>query len=205
MREKQTERLIFALLALSLILVLAGTGCGKSKAQIKAEAKAKAQAAEAQALRADPDDKLGQAYDHFSGNGTPIDYERAALLFRELAEGGNATAQFSLGAMFQNGYGVPQNYIEAVKWYQKSAMSNHPDGQYLLGLALKEGSGIPRDRIEAFKWLHLAAESAAESPTESNVKYVETRDELALLLPAEMVAEGKRRAEEHHQYHGNGN
>ena len=50
MREKQTERLIFALLALSLILVLAGTGCGKSKAQIKAEAKAKAQAAEAQAL-----------------------------------------------------------------------------------------------------------------------------------------------------------
>jgi len=197
MLNKQIERLIFAVLALALILVLGGTGCGKSKAQIKAEAIAKAKAAEAQALRADPTDKLGQAYDHYSGNGTLIDYERAALLFRELAEEGNSAAQFSLGAMFQNGHGVPQNYMEAVKWYQKSAMGNHPDGQFLLGLALKEGSGISRDRIEAFKWLQLAAEGS--------VKYVEPRDELALLLPAEMVAEGKRRAEEHHQYHGDVN
>ena len=76
-------------------------------------------------------------------------------------------------------------------------MGNHPDGQYLLGLALKEGSGVPRDRIEAFKWLQLAAEG--------NKKYIESRDELALLLPAEMMAEGKRRAKEHHQYHGTEN
>ncbi|MBC8324284.1 MAG: sel1 repeat family protein [Verrucomicrobia subdivision 3 bacterium] len=198
MREKQTERFIYAMVALAFILLLAGSGCGKSKAQAQAEAnaKAKALAAEAEAMRADPEDKLGQAYDHYSGNGTPIDYERAALLFRQLAEEGHAVAQFSLGAMFQNGQGVPQNYMEAVKWYQKSAMGNHPDGQYLLGLALKEGSGVPRDRIEAFKWLQLAAEG--------NKKYIEARDELALLLPAEMVAEGKRRAEEHHQYHSAG-
>jgi len=195
MQEKQTERLIFALLALALILGAAG--CSKSKVRTEAKAIAAAEAAEAESTRANPDDKLGQAYDHFSGNGTPIDYEKAALLFRELAEKGNAAAQFSLGAMFQNGMGVPQNYIEAVKWYQKSAMGNHPDGQYLLGLALKEGSGIPRDRIEAFKWLQLAAEG--------DKRYTESRDELALLLPAEMVAEGKRRAEEHLQYNGSGN
>ncbi|MDC0143691.1 sel1 repeat family protein [Verrucomicrobia bacterium] len=185
----------------AVLLISWSSGCGnsKKKAEAEAEAAAKAKAAEveAQALRADPDDKLGQAYDHYSGNGTPIDYTRAALLFRELAEEGNAIAQFSLGAMFQNGLGVPQNYMEAVKWYQKSAMGNHPDGQYLLGLALKEGSGVPRDRIEAFKWLQLAAEG--------NKKYIESRDELALLLPAEMMAEGKRRAKEHHQYHGTEN
>jgi len=197
MREKQTERFIYAIFALAFILVLAGTGCGKSKAQVKAEASAKAKAVAAEAMRADPEDKLGQAYDHYSGNGTPIDYERAALLFRELADEGHAVAQFSLGAMFQNGQGVSQNYMEAVKWYQKSALGNHPDGQYLLGLALKEGSGVPRDRIEAFKWLQLAADGKKE--------YIESRDELALLLPAEMVAEGKRRAEEHHQYHSAGN
>ena len=190
-----TKRIVA--LATAVLLVSWGSGCGNTKKKIEADAKAKAAKAEAQALRADPDDKLGQAYDHYSGNGTPIDYARAALLFRELAEEGNAVAQFSLGAMFQNGLGVPQNYMEAVKWYQKSAMGNHPDGQYLLGLALKEGSGVPRDRIEAFKWLQLAAEG--------DKKYIESRDELALLLPAEMMAEGKRRAEEHHQYHGSGN
>ena len=190
-----TKRIVA--LATAVLLVSWGSGCGNTKKKIEADAKAKAAKAEAQALRADPDDKLGQAYDHYSGNGTPIDYARAALLFRELAEEGNAVAQFSLGAMFQNGLGVPQNYMEAVKWYQKSAMGNHPDGQYLLGLALKEGSGVPRDRIEAFKWLQLAAEG--------DKKYIESRDELALLLPAEMMAEGKRRAEEHHQYHASEN
>ena len=188
-----TKRIV--VLGTAVLLFSWGSGCANSKK--KTEDDAKAAEAEARSLRADPDDKLGQAYDHYSGNGTPIDYARAALLFRELAEEGNAVAQFSLGAMFQNGLGVPQNYMEAVKWYQKSAMGNHPDGQYLLGLALKEGSGVPRDRIEAFKWLQLAAEG--------DKKYIESRDELALLLPAEMMAEGKRRAEEHHQYHGSGN
>ena len=190
-----TKRIV--VLGAAVLLVSWGSGCANSKKKSEADAKAKAAETEAKSLRADSDDKLGQAYDHYSGNGTPIDYARAALLFRELAEEGNAVAQFSLGAMFQNGLGVPQNYMEAVKWYQKSAMGNHPDGQYLLGLALKEGSGVPRDRIEAFKWLQLAAEG--------DKKYIESRDELALLLPAEMMAEGKRRAEEHHQYHGSGN
>ena len=195
MREIQTRRMI--VLGAAVLCISSGSGCGDSKEKAAATAQAKAEAAQAQAMRADPNDKLGQAYDHYSGNGTPINYAHAALLFRELAEEGNAVAQFSLGAMFQNGLGVPQNYMEAVKWYQKSAMGNHPDGQYLLGLALKEGSGVPRDRIEAFKWLQLAAEG--------DKKYIESRDELALLLPAEMMAEGKRRAEEHHQYHGSGN
>ena len=188
-----TKRIV--VLGTAVLLVSWGSGCTNSKKKIEADAKAAE--AEAMSLRANPDDKLGQAYDHYSGNGTPIDYARAALLFHQLAEEGNAVAQFSLGAMFQNGLGVSQNYMEAVKWYQKSAMGNHPDGQYLLGLALKEGSGVPRDRIEAFKWLQLAAEG--------DKKYIESRDELALLLPAEMMAEGKRRAEEHHQYHGSEN
>ena len=189
-----TKRIV--VLGAAVLLVSWGSGCANSKKKSEADAKAKAAETEAKSLRADSDDKLGQAYDHYSGNGTPINYAHAALLFRELAEEGNAVAQFSLGAMFQNGLGVPQNYMEAVKWYQKSAMGNHPDGQYLLGLALKEGSGVPRNRIEAFKWLQLAAEG--------DKKYIESRDELALLLPAEMMAEGKRRAEEHHQYHGSG-
>ena len=98
-------------LSTAVLLISWSSGCGNSKKKAEAEAAAKAKAAEveAQALRADPDDKLGQAYDHYSGNGTPIDYTRAALLFRELAEEGNAIAQFSLGAMVQNGLGVPQN------------------------------------------------------------------------------------------------
>lgn len=188
MRIKLDRQLLACAGAAFLLLA----GCGKSEKPDQPASTAD----EVKRDLPDPDDKLGQAYAHYSGDGTPIDYERAALLFRELAQQGNAEAQFALGAMFQNGQGVPQNYMEAVKWYQKSAMGNHPAGQFLLGLALKEGSGLPRDRVEAFKWLQLAAEGDA--------KYIEARDELALLLPAEMIAEGKRRAEQHHLYEGVG-
>ncbi len=199
MREKHTERFVFVLV-LGVLLAWITSGCGKSKAknaERSQEDSSDSTPADQASGNVDATDKLGLAFAHYNGTGTPIDYERAALLFRELAEDGNAVAQFALGAMFQNGQGVQRNYMEAVKWYQKSAMGNCPDGQYLLGLALKEGSGVPRDRIEAFKWLQLASEG--------NKKYVESRDELALLLPAEMMAEGKRRAKEHHQYHGSGN
>ena len=42
-------------------------------------------------------------------------------IMQELAEQGDAEAQFNLGVMYANGEGVPQDYAEAVKWYPKAA------------------------------------------------------------------------------------
>jgi len=44
------------------------------------------------------------------------DYATALRIMRELAEQGDARAQFSLGLMYGNGTGVPQNYKTAFKW-----------------------------------------------------------------------------------------
>ena len=44
--------------------------------------------------------------------------------FREtlqLAEQGDATAQFNLGTMYDSGRGVRQDYAEAFRWYRKVA------------------------------------------------------------------------------------
>ncbi len=41
------------------------------------------------------------------------DYETALREFRPLAEQGLASAQYSLGLMYDNGEGVPQDYIQA--------------------------------------------------------------------------------------------
>jgi TPR repeat protein len=48
--------------------------------------------------------------------------------FKLLAEQGNASAQFSLGAAYDNGLGVVQDYKEAVKWYRKGV---YPSYTYL--------------------------------------------------------------------------
>ena len=49
------------------------------------------------------------------------DYATTLRLWRPLAEQGDAYAQFSLGAMYDEGQGVPQNYAVAVEWFRKAA------------------------------------------------------------------------------------
>ena len=143
-----------------------------------------------------PQDVEGQlqlAYKHYLGAEIPLNYPRAAELFIMAADGGSSEAQFALGVMHQNGQGVPINYIHAAKWYTKSAMKDNPNGQYLLGLSYKEGSGVTKDNLEAFKWLDLAADHG-------HVKHMEARNQLALLLTPDMVAEGRRRADQFRIY-----
>jgi hypothetical protein len=49
------------------------------------------------------------------------DYATASRLRRQLAEQGNAKAQFSLGEMYEGGIGVSQDPKEAAKWYLLAA------------------------------------------------------------------------------------
>ena len=49
------------------------------------------------------------------------DYATALLLFRQLADQGNAAAQYNLGVIYDKGLGVAQDYKAAVKWYRKAA------------------------------------------------------------------------------------
>jgi len=49
------------------------------------------------------------------------DFATALLVWRTLAENGDALAQVYLGLLYLNGEGVPQNPALAVKWYRKAA------------------------------------------------------------------------------------
>ncbi len=46
------------------------------------------------------------------------DYATALRIFRQLAEQGDASAQYNLGFMYDNGQGVTQDYAVAVRWYR---------------------------------------------------------------------------------------
>jgi TPR repeat protein len=62
------------------------------------------------------------------------DYATALRLLRELAEQGNARAQFKLGGMYDDGRGVAQNDAEALKWYRLAADQGYGNAQYNLAL-----------------------------------------------------------------------
>ncbi len=89
--------------------------------------------------------------------GVKQDFSRAALWFKEAAEGGVANASYNLGVLYQQGLGVRKDLEEAIYWYQAASGLNHPEAQYNLGIAYIEGIGVPYDSAKAAVYFKGAA------------------------------------------------
>ena len=61
------------------------------------------------------------------------DYATALRLARQLADRGDAAAQYNLGVMYAKGHGVSQNYAEALKWFHLAADQEYASAQYRAG------------------------------------------------------------------------
>ena len=77
------------------------------------------------------------------------DYATAIKWFRQSAALGDASAQFSLGAMYENGQGVAQDYAEAIKWFRLAADQGYANAQSNLGLMYAKGEGVS-NRVQNF-------------------------------------------------------
>src|SRR3954471_13344640 len=82
------------------------------------------------------------------------DYSAAVAIWRPLAEGGDADAQFNLGQAYRLGRGVTINLGAARTWFERAASKGHVDAQTTLGLLLVQNG----HRAQALKWLKQAAE-----------------------------------------------
>ena len=81
-----------------------------------------------------------------------------AWCLRELAEQGDVTAQYKLGAAYEDGSCVPIDNEKAVFWYRKAAEQGNSSAQYSLGRMFDYGCGVPEDKQEAAIWYRKAAE-----------------------------------------------
>jgi len=116
------------------------------------------------------------------------DYATAVLLFRPLAEQGNAQAQAQLGFMFNAGRGVSQDYEQAAAWYRRSAEGGNAAGQYNLAVMYDKGHGVPQDWVLAHKWLILAT---ANAPRQQRDYYARIRDAVAFKLTPAQIDEAQ--------------
>jgi len=82
---------------------------------------------------------------------------------RKLAEQGDATAQFSVGARYATGEDVPQDYAEAVRWFSMAAEQGHVVSQATLGAYYWAGRGVPQDLVKAYFWSVLAQAGGDEA------------------------------------------
>ncbi len=67
-----------------------------------------------------------------------IDFEKT----KQLAEQGDADAQYYLGWQYEYGQGVKEDYAEAVRWYTKAAEQGLDVAQDLLDIKQKTGQGL---------------------------------------------------------------
>jgi TPR repeat protein len=101
------------------------------------------------------------------------DYATALRLISPLANQGDASAQFNLGLMYENGRGVPQDYAEAAKWFGKAAEQGDASAQFNLSHMYYKGLGVPQDYAKAAEWVHRAADQGdAKAQTLLGYMYV---------------------------------
>ena len=74
-----------------------------------------------------------------------------------LAQDGNAEAQFQLCMCYWEGNGVEANYVEAATWCHAAAEQGHAKAQFMLGVCYVLGTGVDKDNVEAAKWFRKAA------------------------------------------------
>ena len=91
------------------------------------------------------------------------DYATALVEFRELAEQGNASAQFNLGLMHERGLGVSKDAAMAGEWYLRAAGQGKAEAQFRLGALFESGTDASQDFESAVKWYRRAAERGLEA------------------------------------------
>lgn len=83
--------------------------------------------------------------------------------YLQLAEKGDAEAQFKAGEIYREGKAVTQNVEAASKWYLKAAQQGLAAAQYRLGEMYRDGQGVTKDPKEALKWFQKSADQGYQA------------------------------------------
>lgn len=95
---------------------------------------------------------------------------------RPLAEKGDASAQYNMGVLYDQGYGVKQNFDTARQWYLKAAKQHFAKAEHNLGIIYESGKGVESDSSEAAHWFQRAAEDG-EPAAQNNLAVMYVRGE----------------------------
>lgn len=92
-------------------------------------------------------------------------YEEAVTRDLQLAEEGEAAAQYRLGMRYLTGDGVPQDYGLAMQWFHRAAEQYHTAAMDELANAYHSGVGVKRDLVTAAMWAIIATNLQPDSET----------------------------------------
>ncbi len=85
------------------------------------------------------------------------DYPQAASRLENLAEAGDAEAQYRLASLYRAGKGVSKDLGRATELHRQSALAGYADAQYSLGQLTEKADNSPESLNEAIAWYRKAA------------------------------------------------
>ncbi len=93
------------------------------------------------------------AFYYTTATATPVNYQKAAELYKAAADKGSAEAQYNLGYCYSMGTGVDKSTDEARKWFVMAAEKGYKKAYYdaALLLQLQSGNTVSEKGIEYFK------------------------------------------------------
>ena len=106
-----------------------------------------------------------EAAHYYHDEGKPANYAKARKLYQQVAERGDAEAQFIVGGMLYLGKGGNPDRKNGFKWLLKAAAQGKvsPESLNIIGGMYLRGSDVPKNYLEAKKWLTMAAEQGSLS------------------------------------------
>lgn len=161
---------------LALTLAIAGCGSERPSPDSAPAMPASAEAGESNGPRVSG----GMGFAMASRSYREGDHVDALRRFLDLAEDGDANAQFYAGVMYADGQGTQQNLAAATKWFQKAAEQNQPDAlramarMHVFGLG-----GVKRDIPSAINFYERAEK--AYPPGEERDQIAQQRKALVAL------------------------
>ena len=95
------------------------------------------------------------------------DHDSALEQYTQLAQAGDAEAQFKLAAMYQAGTGVTPDESWAVTWYRRAAVQGHAEAnQRLVAIYTAAGIEPPEIKVAAVEEIPAETYIAAAEPAE---------------------------------------
>ena len=118
------------------------------------------------------------------------DYSTAFSKFSVLAQHGNATAQFNLGAFYINGQGVQKDEKQAYEWFAKSAAQGNARALQVLQSAAAKGNENAKNELNKIQPQPASAPTQAQAPSQQAAPAAPA-DEKTLLTEANTALSNK--------------
>jgi TPR repeat protein len=135
----------------------------------------------------------------YTGNNISRDYDKAAIMWRLVTEGGVLTGAFNnLGFLTYYGKGVKQDYAEGIRLWKIAAENGFPESQVHLATAYSDGRHLKANYIEAYAWARAGKYFAEPAQDAEIVSMAERRlAEVRKNLTNPQLTQAEKKAEEY--------